>query len=69
MQYSSIICVVQYLKEAGGGVMACTQPRLLAVQAVPSRVAEVMGVKLGEEVPYTIFFKIFQSLVLPSSSF
>ncbi|CAL5346137.1 unnamed protein product [Camellia sinensis] len=51
----------QYLKEAGwadgGRVIACTQPRRLAVQAVASRVAEEMGVKLGEEVGYTIRFE------------
>ncbi|XP_024020495.1 probable pre-mRNA-splicing factor ATP-dependent RNA helicase DEAH9 isoform X2 [Morus notabilis] len=52
---------VQYLKEAGwadgGRVIACTQPRRLAVQAVASRVAEEMGVKLEEEVGYTIRFE------------
>ncbi|EXB58158.1 hypothetical protein L484_026359 [Morus notabilis] len=50
-----------YLKEAGwadgGRVIACTQPRRLAVQAVASRVAEEMGVKLEEEVGYTIRFE------------
>ncbi|PSR98617.1 Pre-mRNA-splicing factor ATP-dependent RNA helicase [Actinidia chinensis var. chinensis] len=53
--------IPQYLKEAGwadgGRVIACTQPRRLAVQAVASRVAEEMGVKLGEEVGYTIRFE------------
>ncbi|PON77899.1 RNA helicase, ATP-dependent DEAH box [Parasponia andersonii] len=53
--------IPQYLKEAGwadgGRVIACTQPRRLAVQAVSSRVAEEMGVKLGEEVGYTIRFE------------
>lgn len=52
---------LQYLKEAGwadgGRVIACTQPRRLAVQTVASRVAEEMGVKLGEEVGYTIRFE------------
>nr|GMD86484.1 probable pre-mRNA-splicing factor ATP-dependent RNA helicase DEAH9 [Ipomoea batatas]GMD93128.1 probable pre-mRNA-splicing factor ATP-dependent RNA helicase DEAH9 [Ipomoea batatas] len=38
-------------------MIACTQPRRLAVQAVASRVAEEMGVKLGEEVGYTIRFE------------
>ncbi|KAL2341809.1 hypothetical protein Fmac_009749 [Flemingia macrophylla] len=51
----------QYLKEAGwaagGRLIACTQPRRLAVQAVASRVAEEMGVKLGDEVGYTIRFE------------
>ncbi|KAG5131093.1 hypothetical protein JHK84_037490 [Glycine max] len=53
--------IPQYLKEAGwaagGRLIACTQPRRLAVQAVASRVAEEMGVKLGEEVGYTIRFE------------
>ncbi|KAI4312245.1 hypothetical protein MLD38_037079 [Melastoma candidum] len=53
--------IPQYLKEAGwaegGRVIAFTQPRRLAVQAVASRVAEEMGVKLGEEVGYTIRFE------------
>ncbi|KAL7211686.1 hypothetical protein ACSBR2_014524 [Camellia fascicularis] len=53
--------IPQYLKEAGwadgGRVIVCTQPRRLAVQAVASRVAEEMGVKLGEEVGYTIRFE------------
>ncbi|XP_052183025.1 probable pre-mRNA-splicing factor ATP-dependent RNA helicase DEAH9 [Diospyros lotus] len=53
--------IPQYLKEAGwadgGRVIACTQPRRLAVQAVASRVAEEMGIKLGEEVGYTIRFE------------
>ncbi|KAM7525052.1 hypothetical protein LguiA_014954 [Lonicera macranthoides] len=53
--------IPQYLKEAGwadgGRVIACTQPRRLAVQAVASRVADEMGVKLGEEVGYTIRFE------------
>lgn len=53
--------IPQYLKEAGwadgGRVIACTQPRRLAVQTVASRVAEEMDVKLGEEVGYTIRFE------------
>ncbi|KAG8385480.1 hypothetical protein BUALT_Bualt03G0049700 [Buddleja alternifolia] len=53
--------IPQYLKESGwaegGRMIACTQPRRLAVQTVASRVAEEMGVKLGEEVGYTIRFE------------
>lgn len=53
--------IPQYLKEGGWGdggrLIACTQPRRLAVQAVASRVAQEMGVKLGEEVGYTIRFE------------
>ncbi|GAU39588.1 hypothetical protein TSUD_384710 [Trifolium subterraneum] len=50
--------IPQYLIEAGwaagGRLIACTQPRRLAVQAVSSRVAQEMGVKLGDQVGYTI---------------
>ncbi|KAF8663339.1 hypothetical protein HU200_055954 [Digitaria exilis] len=53
--------IPQYLKEAGwadgGRLIGCTQPRRLAVQMVASRVAEEAGVKLGEEVGYTIRFE------------
>ncbi|XP_012092419.2 probable pre-mRNA-splicing factor ATP-dependent RNA helicase DEAH9 [Jatropha curcas] len=53
--------IPQYLKEAGwadgGRIIACTQPRRLAVQAVASRVAEEMGVRLVEEVGCTIRFE------------
>ncbi|XP_010686351.2 probable pre-mRNA-splicing factor ATP-dependent RNA helicase DEAH9 isoform X1 [Beta vulgaris subsp. vulgaris] len=53
--------IPQYLNEAGwsdgGRVIACTQPRRLAVQSVASRIAEEMGVKLGEEVGYVIRFE------------
>ncbi|KAL2931771.1 putative pre-mRNA-splicing factor ATP-dependent RNA helicase DEAH9 [Bienertia sinuspersici] len=53
--------IPQYLNEGGwsddGHVIACTQPRRLAVQSVASRVAEEMGVKLGEEVGYVIRFE------------
>ncbi|KAK1285300.1 putative pre-mRNA-splicing factor ATP-dependent RNA helicase [Acorus calamus] len=53
--------IPQYLKEAGwaegGRMVACTQPRRLAVQSVATRVAEEMGVKLGKEVGYTIRFE------------
>uniref|UniRef100_A0ACD5VN89 Uncharacterized protein n=1 Tax=Avena sativa TaxID=4498 RepID=A0ACD5VN89_AVESA len=53
--------IPQYLKEAGwaegGRLIGCTQPRRLAVQTVASRVAEEIGVKLGEEVGYTIRFE------------
>ncbi|CAL0334431.1 unnamed protein product [Lupinus luteus] len=53
--------IPQYLIEAGWGhggrLIGCTQPRRLAVQAVASRVAQEMGVQLGEEVGYTIRFE------------
>ncbi|KDO77781.1 hypothetical protein CISIN_1g005436mg [Citrus sinensis] len=65
--------IPQYLKEAGwadgGRVIACTQPRRLAVQAVASRVAEEMGVKVGEEVGYTIRFEDFTNKDLTAIKF
>ncbi|CAI7871026.1 unnamed protein product [Closterium sp. NIES-53] len=53
--------IPQYLVEAGwaagGRVVACTQPRRVAAQMVASRVAEEMGVGLGERVGYSIRFE------------
>ncbi|XP_002972242.2 probable pre-mRNA-splicing factor ATP-dependent RNA helicase DEAH9 [Selaginella moellendorffii] len=53
--------IPQYLCEAGwadgGRVIACTQPRRLAVQTVAARVAEEMSVSLGAEVGYSIRFE------------
>ncbi|RUS34216.1 putative Pre-mRNA splicing factor [Jimgerdemannia flammicorona] len=53
--------VPQYLDEAGwttdGRVIACTQPRRVAATTVAQRVAEEMGVTLGEDVGYTIRFE------------
>ena len=46
--------IPQYLHEAGwsaeGKVVACTQPRRVAATSVASRVAEEMGVALGQTV-------------------
>ncbi|KAL3687773.1 hypothetical protein R1sor_014082 [Riccia sorocarpa] len=51
----------QYLNEAGwaegGRLIACTQPRRIAVQTVALRVAEEMGVTVGAEVGYSIRFE------------
>ncbi|CAZ81000.1 unnamed protein product [Tuber melanosporum] len=51
----------QYLHQAGwteeGKVIACTQPRRVAATTVATRVAEEMGVRLGEEVGYSIRFE------------
>lgn len=51
----------QYLYEAGyckGGLkVGCTQPRRVAAMSVAARVAEEMGVKLGNEVGYSIRFE------------
>ncbi|KAJ3165388.1 ATPdependent RNA helicase [Geranomyces variabilis] len=50
----------QYLHEAGwtadGRVVACTQPRRVAATTVAMRVADEMGVVLGQQVGYTIRF-------------
>ncbi|KAI8825220.1 P-loop containing nucleoside triphosphate hydrolase protein [Fimicolochytrium jonesii] len=52
--------VPQYLHEAGwtaqGHVVACTQPRRVAATTVATRVADEMGVVLGQQVGYTIRF-------------
>ncbi|KAL4952886.1 P-loop containing nucleoside triphosphate hydrolase protein [Aspergillus filifer] len=51
----------QYLHEAGytknGMKVGCTQPRRVAAMSVASRVAEEMGVKIGNEVGYSIRFE------------
>ncbi|KAF8533343.1 P-loop containing nucleoside triphosphate hydrolase protein [Trichophaea hybrida] len=51
----------QYLHEAGytknGLKVGCTQPRRVAAMSVAARVAEEMGVKLGNEVGYSIRFE------------
>ncbi|KAF1984409.1 putative ATP-dependent RNA helicase [Aulographum hederae CBS 113979] len=51
----------QYLHEAGytknGKKIGCTQPRRVAAMSVAARVAEEMGVKLGNEVGYAIRFE------------
>ncbi|KAM5443941.1 putative RNA helicase [Microsporum ferrugineum] len=53
--------IPQYLHEAGytkGGLkVGCTQPRRVAAMSVAARVAEEMGVKLGDEVGYSIRFE------------
>lgn len=50
----------QYLVEDGftkQGKIVCTQPRRVAAMSVAARVAEEMGVKLGQEVGYSIRFE------------
>ena len=52
--------IPQYLYEAGYhklGKIGCTQPRRVAAMSVAARVAEEMGVKLGNEVGYSIRFE------------
>jgi pre-mRNA-splicing factor ATP-dependent RNA helicase DHX16 len=53
--------IPQYLKEGGftddGKKIGCTQPRRVAAMSVAHRVAEEMGVKLGNEVGYSIRFE------------
>ncbi|XP_056644453.1 pre-mRNA-splicing factor ATP-dependent RNA helicase DHX16 [Diorhabda sublineata] len=53
--------IPQYLYEAGftedGKMIGCTQPRRVAAMSVAARVAEEMGVKLGNEVGYAIRFE------------
>lgn len=50
----------QYLYEEGytkSGMIGCTQPRRVAAMSVAKRVADEMGVKLGDEVGYAIRFE------------
>ena len=53
--------IPQYLHEAGytkdGKKIGCTQPRRVAAMSVSARVAEELGVKLGNEVGYSIRFE------------
>ncbi|KAH0555932.1 hypothetical protein GP486_006123, partial [Trichoglossum hirsutum] len=53
--------IPQYLHEAGytrgGAKVGCTQPRRVAAMSVAARVAEEMGVKVGNEVGYAIRFE------------
>lgn len=52
--------IPQYLAEAGYskiGKIGCTQPRRVAAMSVAARVATEMGVKLGNEVGYSIRFE------------
>ena len=52
--------LTQYLHEAGFsdfGLIGCTQPRRVAAMSVAKRVADEMGVELGDEVGYAIRFE------------
>ncbi|KYQ89592.1 DEAD/DEAH box helicase [Tieghemostelium lacteum] len=52
--------MTQYLYEAGygnNGKIGCTQPRRVAAVSVAKRVAEEMGVTLGDKVGYSIRFE------------
>ncbi|CDH09224.1 related to Pre-mRNA-splicing factor ATP-dependent RNA helicase PRP16 [Zygosaccharomyces bailii ISA1307] len=53
--------LAQYLNEAGlckdNKIIGCTQPRRVAAMSVAKRVALEMGVKLGQEVGYSIRFE------------
>ena len=53
--------IPQYLLESGfcksGFMIGCTQPRRVAAMSVAKRVADEMGVVLGEEVGYSIRFE------------
>ncbi|CAD5222845.1 unnamed protein product [Bursaphelenchus okinawaensis] len=52
--------MTQYLVEAGYGArgrIGCTQPRRVAAMSVAKRVSEEFGVRLGQEVGYTIRFE------------
>lgn len=56
----------QYLHEDGYsnyGMIGCTQPRRVAAMSVAKRVSEEMGLRLGEEVGYSIRFEDVTSKV------
>ncbi len=57
--------IPQYLYEAGytkdKKKIGCTQPRRVAAMSVSARVAQEMGVKLGNEVGYSIRFEDYTS--------
>jgi adenylate kinase family enzyme len=58
--------LTQYLHEDGYsnvGMIGCTQPRRVAAMSVAKRVSEEIGVKLGEEVGYSIRFEDVTSRV------
>ena len=58
--------LTQYLHEDGYsnvGMIGCTQPRRVAAMSVAKRVSEEIGVKLGEEVGYSIRFEDVTSKV------
>ena len=48
---------VDMLHPAGGYMVACTQPRRIAVMTVAARVAEEMGTSVGQVVGYGIRFE------------
>lgn len=57
---------LQYLLEdsySRFGMIGCTQPRRVAAMSVAKRVSEEMGVRLGEEVGYSIRFEDVTSRV------
>ena len=52
--------LTQYMHEEGytiNGMVGCTQPRRVAAMSVAKRVADEMGVELGQEVGYAIRFE------------
>lgn len=56
--HTAVLQVPQYLHEVGYsklGKIGCTQPRRVAAMSVSARVAQEMGVKLGNEVNSVAF--------------
>ena len=62
--------IPQYMWEAGFAKgdqkIGCTQPRRVAAMSVSARVAEEAGVKLGNEVGYSIRFEAGSSILIRS---
>lgn len=50
------------------GMIGCTQPRRVAAMSVAKRVADEMGVNLGDEVGYSIRFEDCTSEVFSTHS-
>lgn len=57
LQIPQFLVSTGFGREAGGRLIACTQPRRVAAMSIAQRVADEMDVKLGEEVGYTIRFE------------
>ena len=53
----SVINLIQPFHFVVGKKIGCTQPRRVAAMSVAARVAEEMGVKLGNQVGYSIRFE------------
>lgn len=65
MQQSRQGMLMRQTPAAGGRMVACTQPRRVAVMTVAARVAEEAGCALGQAVGYAIRFEEVVTPVCP----